>query len=64
MAITGTDFSGASAVDFGVDAATYTVISSTQISATSPAAPAGTVDITVTTPVGHQRHQRRRPVQL
>ena len=52
VAVTGTGFSGASAVDFGVYSATYTVISSTQISATSPAAPAGTVDLTVTTPSG------------
>ena len=51
VTVSGTNFTGASAVDFGlVGAATYTVISSTQLSATSPPQSAGTVDITVTTP--------------
>jgi Chitobiase/beta-hexosaminidase C-terminal domain/IPT/TIG domain/Family of unknown function (DUF6067) len=50
VVITGTDFTGATAVKFGADAATsFTVNSSTQITATSPAG-GGTVDITVTTP--------------
>jgi len=48
VVITGTDFTGASAVKFGGDSATsFTVNSSTQITATSPAG-GGTVDITVT----------------
>ena len=59
MTVTGTGFIGASAVDFGTTAAmAYTVTSTTQITATSPAEAAGTVDVTVTTPVGDQR----RPV--
>ena len=38
VTITGTDFTGATAVDFGSDAATaYTVNSSTSITATTPA---------------------------
>jgi hypothetical protein len=48
VVITGTDFTGASAVKFGGDAAAgFTVNSNTQITATSPAG-GGTVDITVT----------------
>ena len=50
--ISGTGFTGATAVQFGgINAATYTVNSSTQITATSPAG-SGVVDVTVTTPVG------------
>ncbi|HLG91434.1 MAG TPA: IPT/TIG domain-containing protein [Acidimicrobiales bacterium] len=53
VTITGTNLSGASAVSFGSTAATsFTVNSSTQITATSPPEPAGTVDVTVTTPGG------------
>ena len=53
VTITGTDFTGATAVDFGSDAATaYTVNSPTSITATTPAESAGTVDTTVTTPAG------------
>ena len=52
MTITGTRFTGATAVDFGTTAATgVTVNSATSISATSPAG-TGTVDVTVTTPAG------------
>ena len=52
MTITGTGFTGATAVKFGTTAATtFTVNSSTQITATAPAG-TGTVDITVTTPAG------------
>ncbi len=51
--ITGTNFTGATAVKFGsTNAASYTVNSSTQITATAPAGTAGTVDITVTTAGG------------
>jgi hypothetical protein len=53
VTITGTNLNGATAVKFGSTAATsFTVISATQITATSPAGSAGTVDITVTTPYG------------
>lgn len=53
VVITGTNLTGASAVKFGgSNAASYTVNSSTQITAVSPAKSAGTVDITVTTPNG------------
>ena len=52
VTITGTNFTGATSVLFGSNAATgVTVVSSTKITATSPAG-AGTVDVTVTTPVG------------
>ncbi|ACB77521.1 MBG domain-containing protein [Opitutus terrae] len=50
VVITGTNFSGASAVMFGSTAATgFTVNSATQITATAPAGSVGTVDVTVTT---------------
>ncbi len=50
MVITGTNLTGASAVTFGGTAATaYTVDSPTQITATSPAHSAGTVQVQVTT---------------
>jgi tyrosinase len=52
VTLTGTGFTGATAVAFGPSpAATFTVDSDTQITATSPAG-TGTVDITVTTPAG------------
>ena len=52
MTITGTGFTGATAVDFGTTAATnVTVVSDTTITADSPAG-TGTVDVTVTTPAG------------
>ena len=50
VTITGTGFTGAAAVKFGTTNATsYTVNSSTQITATAPSGSAGTVDIKVTT---------------
>lgn len=50
--ITGTGFTGATAVGFGVTgSASVTVNSDTQITAVSPAG-TGTVDVTVTTPAG------------
>jgi uncharacterized protein YhjY with autotransporter beta-barrel domain len=53
VVITGTHFTGATGVKFGAVAATgVTVNSDTQITATSPAGSAGTVDMTVTTPNG------------
>ncbi|HYM74470.1 MAG TPA: IPT/TIG domain-containing protein [Candidatus Dormibacteraeota bacterium] len=52
VTITGSGFTGATAVNFGGNAATgVTVNSDTQITATSPAG-GGTVDVTVTTPAG------------
>jgi len=52
VTITGTNFTGATAVDFGTTAATtFTVGSDTSITATSPAG-TGVVDVTVTTPGG------------
>ena len=52
VTITGTNLTGATAVSFGSTPATsFTVTSSTQISATAPAG-AGIVDVTVTTAVG------------
>jgi hypothetical protein len=53
VTISGTDFTGASAVSFGAaPAAAFTVNSETQITAFTPAAAAGTVDVRVTTPAG------------
>jgi hypothetical protein len=53
VVITGTNYTGATAVSFGGTAATgYTVNSATQITATSPAKSEGTIDITVTTTGG------------
>ena len=52
VTINGTGFTGATGVSFGGTAATFSVKSSSQISATAPAGAAGTVDITVTTPGG------------
>src|SRR5262249_48349033 len=52
VTITGTNFSGATAVSFGGNAAgSFTVNSASQITATSPAG-VGTVDVTVTTAGG------------
>ena len=50
VTITGFDFTGVTGVDFGsVAASSFTVDSTTQITATTPAEAAGTVDTTVTT---------------
>ena len=50
MTITGSGFTGATEVDFGgIPAADFVVNDDTSITATSPAANAGTVDVTVTT---------------
>lgn len=53
VTITGLNFEGASAVDFGANGAThFTVNSSTSITALAPAGALGTVNVTVTTPAG------------
>jgi large repetitive protein len=53
VTITGTGFTRATAVDFGMKPATnVTVVSDTTITADSPAGTAGTVDVTVTAPGG------------
>jgi len=52
VTLTGSNFTGASAVEFGITNATsFTVKTATQITATAPAG-SGIVDITVTTPGG------------
>ena len=52
VTITGTGFTGATAVDFGTTAATdVVVVNDTTITADSPAG-SGVADVTVTTPVG------------
>ena len=52
VTITGTGFTGATAVDFGTTPATdVTVVNDTTVTADSPAG-TGTVDVTVTTPGG------------
>ena len=51
--ITGTNFTGSTAVKFGAtDATSYSVDSGTQITATVPAHVAGAVNVTVTNPDG------------
>jgi cysteine-rich repeat protein len=53
VTIAGTGFSGVTAVDFGTSsAASFTVNSDTSITAVSPAASGGTVDVTVTSAGG------------
>jgi hypothetical protein len=53
VTISGSGFTGATAVDFGSNAATgVSVNSDSQIVATSPSGSLGTVDVTVTTPAG------------
>ena len=64
VTITGANFDNASAVDFGLVTADIVSISSTQIVATSPAAPGGTVDVTVTTARRCFRHILGRPIHV
>ena len=52
VTITGYNFSGATNVSFGGNAASFSVISGTQITATTPAGSSGTVDVAVTTAGG------------
>ena len=64
VTITGTGFTGATAVAFGSTAArACTVDSDTQITATGPAG-TGTVDVTVTTPAGERAPHQRGPVHV
>jgi hypothetical protein len=51
VTITGSGFTGVTAVMFGTTAATFTFVSDTSITATAPAHAAGAVDVTVTTPI-------------
>ena len=51
VTVTGTNLSGATAVDFGSTPGTITADSSNSVTATSPAG-TGTVDVTVVTPSG------------
>jgi len=53
VTITGTNFTGATAVTFGTSAASsFTVVSDTQVTATAPPGSAGSIDVSVTTPGG------------
>jgi hypothetical protein len=53
VTVTGTGFTSATSVQFGGnDASSMTLVSDTQITATSPPGAAGTVDVTVMTPAG------------
>jgi phosphodiesterase/alkaline phosphatase D-like protein len=53
VTLSGAGFTGATAVAFGgVQAASFTVNTDSSITAETPAEPAGTVSVTVTTPVG------------
>lgn len=53
VTLTGTGFSDVSVVKFGpINATSFTINSATQITATTPAASAGMVNVTVKTPVG------------
>jgi YVTN family beta-propeller protein len=53
ITITGSGLTAATAVDFGtVPAASFTVTSDTSITASTPAASAGQVDVTIATPAG------------
>jgi hypothetical protein len=50
--ITGTEFTGTTAVHFGAHSAAFTVSSAGKLLVTAPAGTVGTVDVTVTTPGG------------
>ncbi len=52
VTVTGTNFTGVTAVRFGGAAASFVVNSATSLSATTPIGTAGTVDVTVTTAAG------------
>lgn len=52
VTLTGTGFTGATSVSFGTVAAAFIAVSGTQVTAIAPAASAGTVNVTITTPGG------------
>jgi hypothetical protein len=52
VTLTGSAFTGATAVHFGATPAAFTLVSPTQATATAPAGTAGTVGVTITTPGG------------
>ncbi|MFF1647950.1 IPT/TIG domain-containing protein [Streptomyces sp. NPDC058240] len=52
VTLTGTGFTGATSVRFGTVAAAFTAVSDTQVTAIAPAAPVGTVNVTITAPGG------------
>ena len=53
VTLTGTSFTGATAVHFGATSASFSVVNDTTITATDPGGSSGTtVDVTVTTPAG------------
>jgi hypothetical protein len=60
VTITGDGFDGTTSVIFGTAAATFVVKSDTSITATSPAAPLGKIDVIVTTPAGTVSTTRRQ----
>ena len=53
VTITGSNLSGANKVTFGGKAATFTVVSDTEITVTSPAHAVGSVSVVVHSPAGH-----------
>ena len=55
ITVTGSGFSGATAVNFGTIAATIKSVSATVITVTAPASGGGTTDVTVTTPAGRSQ---------
>ena len=60
VTITGIDLTDANAVDFGTNAATNVQdISATEVTATSPAGAAGTVDVTERPHLAHRQRRRR-----
>lgn len=59
VTLTGTGFTGATAVRFGAnDATMVTVVSATQVTAVTPAGAAGAVDVTIVAPGGSWTSQR------
>ncbi|MFE6677912.1 IPT/TIG domain-containing protein [Streptomyces sp. NPDC057729] len=52
VTLTGTGFTGATSVGFGAVAAAFIAASATQVTTIAPAASAGTVNVTITTPGG------------
>jgi hypothetical protein len=60
VTLTGTSFSGTTAVRFGANnALSYSVLSAGTIQAVSPPGARGTVDVIVTTPVGTSAATRK-----